>query len=50
VSLTQEQFEEEMAKRREKNPGKDVILGCPLCNVSKPPVKKTNTNTQEPQR
>src|SRR6185503_12431215 len=50
VALTPEQFDEEMAKRRAKNPGKDVILGCPLCNLSKPAVKKTATDAQEPPR
>jgi len=50
VALTEEQFQDEMAKRRAKNPERDVILGCPLCNVSKPAVKKTTTNSPEPQR
>jgi hypothetical protein len=48
VALTEQQFQDEMAKRRAKNPGKDVILGCPLCNVSKPAEKKTTTNTSQP--
>jgi mono/diheme cytochrome c family protein len=36
VSLTDEQFEAEMAKRREKMrmTQSDVFIGCPLCNVS----------------
>jgi len=41
VALTDEQFQEEMAKRREhlhltKN---DVVIGCPLCLVTPPPAK-----------
>ncbi len=37
VSLSDDQFQQEMAKRRAKNTG-DVIIGCPLCNV---PLKQT---------
>jgi mono/diheme cytochrome c family protein len=37
VSLTEEQFEGEMAKRRENNRS-DVIIGCPLCNVPLKPA------------
>lgn len=33
VSLTDAQFKEEMAERIAANPGRDVILGCPLCGV-----------------
>ena len=33
VSMTEEQFQEEMRSRVEANPGKDVFLGCPLCGV-----------------
>ncbi len=33
VALTDEQFKEEMIKRVSQNPGKDVIVGCPLCGV-----------------
>lgn len=48
VSLTEDQFQEEMAKRREANGGKDVILGCPLCSLSaKPATKSTNNNQQQ---
>ena len=34
VALTTEQFQEEMAKRREKLhlTANDVVIGCPLCN------------------
>ena len=43
VALTDEQFQEEMAKRREhlhvtKN---DNVIGCPLCNVIPPAAMKT---------
>ena len=46
LSLTDEQFEAEMAKRREKMKltQQDVMIGCPLCNV--PPRRPTpTTNT-----
>jgi len=46
VSLTEEQFQDEMAKRRAANPGKDVILGCPLCNLSAKPAGKSTSNQQ----
>jgi hypothetical protein len=41
VALTEEQFQDEMARRRErlhltKN---DVVIGCPLCLVMPPPVR-----------
>ena len=38
LSLTDEQFQAEMAKRREKMKQKqqDVFIGCPLCNVAPP--------------
>jgi hypothetical protein len=44
VSLTEEQFLEEMARRREKIQS-DVIIGCPLCNVPMKPAA-TSTNQQ----
>jgi hypothetical protein len=39
IELTEEQFQEEMAKRREKLKltRNDVLIGCPLCNVPPPP-------------
>ena len=39
VALTDEQFQEEMAKRREKLQltKNDVVIGCPLCLVMPPP-------------
>ncbi len=33
VTLTEEQFQAEMRQRVAQNPGKDIILGCPLCGV-----------------
>ena len=33
VALTDEQFRAEMEKRVSANPGRDVYLGCMLCNV-----------------
>jgi hypothetical protein len=33
VSMTDEQFQEEMAQRVAANPERDVFLGCPLCGV-----------------
>ncbi|HJU44967.1 MAG TPA: hypothetical protein VJ691_19220 [Vicinamibacterales bacterium] len=47
VALTDEQFKEEMAKRRAQHPGKDVILGCPLCNLPVDPSKPTNGQRQQ---
>jgi hypothetical protein len=33
VSMTDEQFQQEMVDRVRANPGRDVLLGCPLCAV-----------------
>ena len=43
MPLTDEEFQAEMAKRRERlGPNRpDVIVGCPLCNVIPPPAKPT---------
>jgi hypothetical protein len=44
VALTDEQFEEEMQKRRDKLQltENDVVIGCPLClSVTKPPPSTT---------
>jgi hypothetical protein len=47
VSLTEEQFQEEMAQRVAANPGKDVLLGCPLCGaVAKQQAQKSTQNQQ----
>ena len=47
VALTEEQFEEEMAKRRAaaKAKGEDVIIGCPLCMVPERPQQSRPSNT-----
>jgi hypothetical protein len=41
VALTDEQFRDEMIKRRQSAPD-DVILGCPLCNTVQVPKGTTN--------
>jgi len=40
VSLTEEEFQQEMAQRRErlKLTRNDVVIGCPLCNMISSPV------------
>ena len=44
VSLTDEQFREEMAQRVAANPARDVFLGCPLCGVAgRTPIRSTQT-------
>ena len=45
LTLTEEQFQAEMAKRREKmkQEQKDVFIGCPLCNVAPRPTPTTTT-------
>jgi hypothetical protein len=47
LTLTEEQFQAEMAKRREKmkQNQQDVIIGCPLCNVPPRPTPTTTTTT-----
>ena len=42
ISLTEEQFQQEMAERREKLKltRNDVVIGCPLCNLT-PPASAT---------
>jgi hypothetical protein len=47
VALTEEQFQAEMAKRREqmKLTQSDVVIGCPLCNVAPRPAP-VNSNQQ----
>ena len=49
MALTDEQFQEEMAKRREnlhltKN---DVVIGCPLCLVTPAPAVKATGGPQQ---
>jgi hypothetical protein len=43
VALSDEQFQQEMAKRRRLTKG-DVIIGCPLCNA--PMVRNSSTSNQ----
>jgi hypothetical protein len=45
VALSDEQFEQEMIKRRQATKS-DVITGCPLCNTVSAP-KATNNNQQQ---
>jgi hypothetical protein len=47
VSLTDEQFKAEMARRVAGNPGHDIYPGCPLCAVSAKPGPKA-TQSQNP--
>jgi hypothetical protein len=46
VSLTDEQFRDEMAQRVSENPGKDVFLGCPLCGVARKTISRSTENQQ----
>jgi len=43
VPLTDDEFQQEMAERRRKLGANrpDVVIGCPLCNVTPPPAKPT---------
>jgi hypothetical protein len=52
VALTDEQFLNEMAKRREKLhlTRNDVVIGCPLCLIAPPPAAKTSTAQQQQQQ
>jgi hypothetical protein len=52
VSLTDEQFQEEMAERRRKlNLTKnDVVIGCPLCLVTPQTPAQRNTGAQQQQQ
>jgi hypothetical protein len=43
VALTDEQFREEMIKRRQSST-EDVIPGCPLCNTMMIPTPKVAGN------
>ena len=45
VALTDEQFQQEMAERREKLhlTKNDSVIGCPLCLVTPPPARVTDT-------
>ena len=46
VSLTDEQFREEMAQRVAASPGKDVFVGCPLCGVAGKTLSRSTQNQQ----
>jgi hypothetical protein len=50
VALTDEQFEAEMAKRREKLrlTQSDYTIGCPLCFSASPQPRTANTGAQQP--
>ncbi|HWW84602.1 MAG TPA: hypothetical protein VNZ26_13430 [Vicinamibacterales bacterium] len=52
VALTDDQFQQEMRKRVETNPGKDIFVGCPLCGVIAKQAPKTTThdNAQDRQQ
>jgi hypothetical protein len=52
VTLTEEQFQEEMAQRREKRKMKknDFFVDCPLCGVQPPPKTSTNDGRQQGQQ
>jgi len=52
VALTDEQFEEEMNKRRARmrETQTDVVIGCPLCNVQTSRDKTRTTSQQQQQR
>ena len=46
--MTDEQFQDEMKVRIAQNPGKDIILGCPLCGVvAKQPAGARPTQNQQ---
>jgi hypothetical protein len=46
VSLTDEQFRQEMAQRVAGSPGKDVYPGCPLCGVAGRALPRPTQNQQ----
>ena len=52
VSLTDEQFLTEMAKRREKLhlTRNDVVIGCPLCAIAPPPSVTSTAQQQQQQQ
>jgi hypothetical protein len=48
VALTDEQFQAEMRQRVAQNPGRDIILGCPLCGVVRQlPAARPTQNQQQ---
>jgi hypothetical protein len=46
VALTDEQFQEEMIKRRQSS-SEDVIIGCPLCNTVRPAILSKPTGSAQ---
>ena len=50
VYMTDEQFQDEMKARVAANPGKDIILGCPLCGVVAQQMKAGARQTQNQQQ
>ena len=52
VSLTDEQFQAEMAKRRERLhlTRNSVVIGCPLCNITPPAAQPRNSQQQQQQQ
>ena len=52
VALTDEQFADEMAKRRERLhlTRNDVVIGCPLCAIVPPPATKATQQQQQQQQ
>ena len=50
VFMSDEQFQDEMKARVAANPGKDVILGCPLCGVVAQQMKQGARQTQNQQQ
>jgi hypothetical protein len=47
VSMTDEQFQQEMMERVARNPGLDVIPGCPLCGAVPKPATPSTQNQQQ---
>ncbi len=49
VALTDDQFQEEMAKRREKLKltRNDMVIGCPLCSIVPPAPRGTSQQQQQ---
>jgi hypothetical protein len=52
VALTDEQFQAEMAKRRERLQltRNSVVIGCPLCNIPPPPGSAPRNSQQQNQQ
>ena len=46
VYMSDEQFQEEMKARVAANPGKDIILGCPLCGIVAQQMNQAPRQTQ----